>query len=287
MIAFEQIVQEIEALNLNLYDFAICTQEGVQSHYFRFCNACNDSYSVGKVFVMSAVGILYDEGLIHPEDRIAALMKETVPAGVDPGWRLVSVEQALTHRIGFSEDFLDIDVDDTTKYPTDDYLALVFDHPLGYPPGAHYEYSDAASYLLARLVEHVSGRPTDQLLAEKLLIPMGFREVAWSRCPRGHMIGATGMYARASDIVKLGWLYLNGGVYEDKRLLSPRWVRRALEREYEFRMITPGGLIGKGGTYGQCVALSREGHFAAAWHACEDARGIDRLINYVDALARR
>lgn len=284
MIDFEQMRREIAALGLNLYDVALCTADGIRSAKFQPCNACNDSYSIGKAFVMTAVGLLYDEGLIRVEERLSAYLGELVPAGTEPGWRVATVEQALTHRLGFGSDFLDIDVDDVAAYGTDDYLSLVFAHPLDYPPGTHYTYTDAAFYLLSRVVERVAGKPTDLFLQERLFGPLGFGEIAWSRDPQGHIIGASGLYARAEDIVKLGWLYLRGGEYRGKRLLSARWVRHVLEREYEFRMLMPGGLMGKGGMYGQAVVFSREGGFAAAWHAYETAQGVNRLIQYFDAL---
>lgn len=287
MLGFEQIVQDVGNLHLNLYDLAIGTAEGINEHYFNACNACNNSYSIGKAFVMSAVGLLFDKGLLHPEDRVVALMKDLLPAQMDPGWNLVSVEQVLTHRVGFGADFLDTDTEDVTTYPTRDYLSIVLSHPLDYVPGSHYQYSDAASHLLSRLVEHVGGKPTDQLLADQLLTPMGFREVAWSRCPNGHIIGATGLYTRASDMLKLGWLYLNQGRWKDKQLLSAKWCRRAIAREYEFHMMTPGGLIGKGGMYGQGIVFSQRGGYAAAWHSYENAEDTGKLIDYLDGLERR
>ncbi len=286
MIDFEQMKRDIQTLNLNLYDFALYTDQGLKQHKFQKCNTCNNSYSIGKAFVMTAIGLLCDDGLVHVEDRLSVVMNDLFPPVTDDGWKIATVEQALTHHLGFASDFLDIDVDDVTSYPTDDYLSLVLSHPLEYLPGTHYAYSDAAFYLLARLVEHVSGKTLDAFLYERLLSPMHFHEIAWSRCPHGHPIGATGMYASAADIVKLGWLYLNGGVFEGRHLLSAKWVKRVLTREYELHMMTPNGLIGKGGMYGQGLVLSKEGRFAVSWHGYEGGAGIERLIDYLDSLHR-
>ena len=269
-------------MELNMYDLALYTPEGVRTHRFQPCNRCNNCYSVAKVFIMTAVGLLWDDGLLEMSDPLSKHFD--LPEGADPGWRLATVEHAMTHRLGFSEGFLDIDVEDMTRYPTDDYLSMVFDRPLDYVPGTHMQYSDAAFYLLSRLVDHVSGERADRLLYRRVFRPMGFGEAAWSRCPRDYPLGATGLYMSAEDMLRLAVLYLNEGVHEGRRILSREWVRRVIAREYEFSTLTPGGLIGKGGMYGQMCAFSREQHFAIAWHGHMDDACGEKLIGYLDSL---
>jgi len=73
-------------------------------------------------------------------------------------------------------------------------------------------------------------------------------------------------------------------VWEGRRLLSKSWTQRAVAREYEFRMMTPAGLIGKTGFFGQGLVFSRGRNFAAAWHAHTDHEGLKRTIACVDEL---
>jgi len=82
---------------------------------------------------------------------------------------------------------------------------------------------------------------------------------------KGHPIGATGLYAQAQDVAKLGWLYLSGGVYEGKRLLSEEWVQMVVRNGYEFHDYGHGWLC-KGGMYGQIVAFHPALRAAVAWH---------------------
>ncbi len=280
----EQCLNEIAQMGLNLYDAAFYTDDGVFYRRFQPCNACNDSYSVAKVFVMTAIGILCDRGDLSVQDRIIDIFAGEMTREAAARWSSVTVEHALTHTIGFDEGFLDIDMDDVCAYPTDDYLSIVFDHPLHHCPGAHSQYSDAAFYLLSRVVTRVAGENVDAMLYDAVLGPLGFREVAWSRCPHGFPIGATGLYIRADDMVKLGWLYLNRGVWNRERLLSEKWVDRALEKEYELHPAA-GGLIGKYGGHGQGLYFSKKGRFAVAWHAYENGRRIGALTGYLGTLA--
>lgn len=280
----ERCLNDMADMGLNLYDAAFYTDRGLFARRFQPCNACNDSYSVAKAFVMTAIGLLFDDKKLSVGDRIADLFAGELPRDADARWSEVTVEHALTHTIGFDEGFLDIDVEDTGAYPTDDYLSMVFAHPLRHKPGTHSQYSDAAFYLLSRVVSRVAGENVDSLLYDRILRPLGFREVAWSRCPRQYPIGATGLYIRSDDMVKLGWLYLNGGMWEGERLLSDQWVSLALEKGYELRPVRPGGLIGKGGMHGQGLFFSEKARFAVAWHAFEDGRRLNALTDYLSAL---
>lgn len=265
--AIRRLEEEIIRSGMNLYDFALVTEEGMREIHTQPCNPCNDSYSVTKAFVATAVGLLYDRGLLRLDEPILDILKEEAPVPADPGWRQVTVENALRHEMGIGCGYLDIDTEDIWTYGTTDFLEVLFRESLPYKPGTHYQYSDAAYYLLSRVVEARAGEPVDRLLMRKLFVPMRVREAAWSRCPMNHPIGATGLYMRASDMVKLGWLYVTGGVYEGRRILSEEWVRLEQERNLAFVPAGAGDLRGKGGMRGQMLLFSPGGRFAAAWHS--------------------
>ena len=175
-----------------------------------------------------------------------------------------------------------------TQYPTDDYLSIVLRHPLAHDPGTHEQYSDAAYYLLSRLISKVTGEKADTFLNRRLIHPLGFHEAAWSRCPAGYPIGATGLYISSADMVKLGALYLSGGVWQGKAFFSREWADMAIANSYELHPLapdTPGSdLTGKWGMYGQLVCFSRKKGFAFACHAHITDDSKSRLTEYLSRL---
>ena len=259
----EKYWHSLEALGLNLFDAAVITDEGLQMHRFQPCCNCHNGYSVTKAFVVTAVGLLYDDGLLRPEQLLSDFLP--IPASADPRWKKATLHHLLTHTSGTDEGFMDIDVEDVRAYGTQEYLDRAFAQPLLHEPGTHEQYSDGVYYLLSRVVSAAAGETADALLQRRLLQPMHFGETAWSRCPKGHPIGATGLYAQAQDVVKLGWLYLNGGEWEGRQLLSREWTGLVLERGYELQPME-NGWIAKGGMYGQIVALHPQLRAAVAWH---------------------
>ncbi len=272
---FAKLVDSLSRTDLNLYDLAVYADGGISMHSFQPCNNCNDFYSVAKAFVVTAIGLLWQDGLVKVEDRIADILP--IPAGASPDWKLATVEHALLHRLGLPEGFLDIDVEDASEYETDDYLTKLFLKPLVCRPGEEYHYSDAGYYLLSRVVSQLSGETLDTFLQRRVLNDLHLREIAWSRCPQGHPLGATGLYLSAQDAVKLGAVYLQKGQWKGKQLLSEEWVRLVVERGYEFHSLQTIGAYGKGGMYGQMLLFSPEGQFALALHAF-DSSGVGKAL---------
>ena len=264
---------------LNVYFIA----EGDRDYNIRLeqhvpANPCCNCYSVAKAFTVTAVGMLYDKGLLTPEMRVADILGDKIPANADPKWQDVTVHHLLLHQAGFGmSGLLDIDCDDASAYGTRDYLSLVFAAPLVTQPGTERKYTDAAYYLLSRIVERVSGTDLADLLRPMLMDTMGFKEFAWSVCPQGYAMGATGLYLRTEDMVKLGILYLNKGLWKDTRILSEAWVDLVLENGYEFKD-QGNGWVGKGGMNGQMLTFHMRKGLAVAWHSYDRRAKHDKMI---------
>lgn len=261
----------------NLYDAAVMDANGIHTVQFRPANACNDSYSVAKLFTLTALGMLHDAGVLSFHELICDIFADVLPPECDPRWKRVTVEQVILHRFGTGEGYLDIDVEDIRQYGTDDFLQVVFRQPLAYEPGEHYQYSDAAYYLLSRVVSRKTGQKLDDYLRPRLFVPLQFQEVAWSCCPGGYPMGATGLYIRTQDMVKLGWAYLNGGIYGSRRIFSQAFAQLAIQKGYELSRIEKNGIYGKGGMHGQMLLFSQQDHLAVAWHGFDD-EGSGKLL---------
>ncbi len=243
-------------------------------------NRCMNSYSVAKAFTIAAIGMLYDDKKIRPEDKVTQILKDEIPEGMDPRWHNVTVEDAIKHRIGLPGGFLDIDAKDPLTF-TNDYLTYMLTYPFKYEPCGESHYTDGAYYLLSRVVEKISGEPLDIFLWNRLFRPLSFREVAWSRCPMGHPMGATGLYIRSDDMAKLGAVYLNRGMWKGQRILSEEWIDMVLEKGYEFKPKSAGSAYGKGGMHGQNLVIIPAQNMVIAWHGFH-SRGEKELIEFVE-----
>lgn len=232
-------------------------------------NPCCNGYSIAKAYTGLAVGLLYDRGLLTPESRALPFLAGLLPDGIDERWQDVTVEHLMLHTAGLGRDPLDIDTNDASAFPSKDYLHIVLTEPLPHLPGKGYQYTDAAYYLLSRVIERVAGCDLADFLRPILMGKLNFKEFAWSVCPKGYCMGATGLYTRTEDMLKLAILYLRDGDWNGEQIVSREWVDLVLSRGYEFKP-QGCGWYAKGGMCGQMLTFHPEKGVAVAWHAYGD-----------------
>ena len=197
------------------------------------------------------------------------VLKKYIPNDIDEKWNRVTIHDVLLHKVGFGSGLLDIDCEDASLYKTPDYLQIVLNTKLKYEPGTVSQYSDAAYYLLSRVVYELSGMDLSDLLRPILMEKMKFKEFAWSKCPYGYSIGATGLYIRTEDMVKLGILFLNNGLWNGEQIISKQWIDIVLKNGYEFKPLR-NGWYGKGGMRGQFLIFNIENKKVLACHSYDD-----------------
>lgn len=282
-----ELVKTVKENRLNIYSISVIDGEGIRSAQIVPANRCNNSYSVAKAFTMTAIGMLYDQKKLDVKDRVFDIMRKYFPDKYDKNWENVRVDDVLRHRSGFDSGFLDIDVEDISEYGTDDFLRIVFNRHLPFPTGEKFVYSDAAYYLLSRIVSEISGAELSDFIRPVLFGVLGFQELAWSKCPRGYSMGATGLYISSADMAKLGYAYANGGKYNGKTVVSKDWVDLALSRGYEFGQYKSTGIYAKGGMNGQMLCFSTKYKTACAWHGFEPDKDVCVLLNRFNDLLIR
>ncbi|MBQ9780546.1 MAG: beta-lactamase family protein [Clostridia bacterium] len=270
-------VEQAKALNGTFYKISEIRDGKIETVTLNPTNACQNSYSVAKAFTTTAIGMLWDDGLISTDERIVDIFADELPEGMDPAWQEMTVHHLLTHTCGFPVGYLDIDAIDSTTFGAD-YLAYLFKTKLDFIPGQGNAYSDAAFYLLSRVVSKKTGEKLDDYLWPRLFYPLGFREVAWSACPYGYPMGATGLYIYTEDMAKLGDLYLHGGEYKGQRILSEAWVETVKSRGYEFHNLKSGKAYGKGGAFGQMLMFMPEKNASLAWHSFDGGDLLGKIL---------
>ena len=266
-----------------MYDAAVISRKGTEFWRHPCANNANNGHSTTKFFVATAIGILCDKGLLTLGTTVGSVFPGPLrPANYDPGWDRVTIRDVLQHKTGLETIPYGVDDDDSALLIGGDFLKYVLSLRLSHAPGTYYRYSDAAYYLLSRVIAQVSGQTADCFMKENIFDPLGFRQWAMAKCPQGHPIGGGGFFARSDDAAKLGYAYALNGIYQGKRIISEEWIDAAVENDFACTRFRNTDIYLKTGARGQCIAFSRERPSAAAWHGCaapdDEGKRNDRLL---------
>ncbi|MEO1173032.1 MAG: serine hydrolase, partial [Myxococcota bacterium] len=146
-------------------------------------------------------------------------------------------------------------------YPTDDWVGFYFDQSLAAPPGERFSYATSGAVVLGSVVTRASKLRIPDFANAYLFEPLGIRSYRWpisnSRGSQGLAMTGGGLHLRPRDMAKFGQLYLNGGVWNGKRIVSEDWVKRSTTKHatsdlygedygYLWRMLdrrTPSGTV--------------------------------------------
>ena len=176
--------------------------------------------------------------------------------------------------LGIMEDEGLLDIDEEV------YPILKDKFPENFDPKWRDVKISATFYLASRIAEAKSGEKLNVYMIRKMLDPLEFSEYAFSTDPQGSPIGATGLYTSTEDMAKLGLVFVQNGVYKDKRILSQRFVDEAFERTFELYPVGDEGVaFVKGGMNGQLLYMNRKTKRVVAIHSY--LGDVDAILNFL------
>jgi CubicO group peptidase (beta-lactamase class C family) len=182
--------------------------------------------SISKQFTAAAILLLAGEGRLALDDGIRAWLPE-LPRAADG----VTLHHLLSHQSGLV-DYEDlIPADATVQVRDADVLALLAPVDRRYfPPGTAYRYSNSGYALLALVVERVAGAPFQDVLRDRIFLPLGMDDTVarvdgGARVPRrayGHS-REDGRWTRTDQSITSAVLG-DGGIYASIDDLAT-WLR--------------------------------------------------------------
>ena len=183
-------------------------------------------YSLSKSLTATAVATLVADGAISLDDPVL----DHLPIDgidVDPRWNAVRVKHCLSMTVGHTQDawlplMMAIGAGDRSSF-----LAHVLRNGPDAEPGTVFCYNQVATYLLSRVVAHVTGRHLVDVLRERVLDPLGVGEILWHRCPEGYELGFTGAHLTTRDLLRVVQLWLDRGTADGVELVPAAWYDEA------------------------------------------------------------
>ena len=179
------------------------------------------TFSACKSVTALAIGLLMDDGLLHPDDKLTDLF----PENCGPVSRRLMKDLTVSHVLSMQTGNLFNEAGSMTQA---EWVRSYFLSP-ALDLNRKFQYNSLNSYILAALVTRLSGKSLSDFLTQRLFTPMGIGDFYWETSPEGIEKGGWGLYMKPEDLAKLGQLVMDLGCWNGKQLVSAEFIEQALQ----------------------------------------------------------
>ena len=220
-----------------------------------------DAFDVGSVtagVLSTLVGIAVRERKLQLDDPLATLLPDHA-ASMPRRTARATLRQLLSMTAGLSPRVRGLDPE-FSHAP--DWVLDIVTAAGSTAPGTSFLYADEGAHLVTAILEEATGEPLLRYARTRLFAPLGiptepaytpsasathhadYREAAfaWPVDPQGRATGHCCLKLRPEDLAKLGQLYLDHGMWEDRRVLPVDWARSATVNQSTAPVNDPLGL---------------------------------------------
>jgi CubicO group peptidase (beta-lactamase class C family) len=198
--------------------------------------AVHDLRSAGKTFAPAMLGAAMRQGVeIGPESRIADVLAGLGPfANPDPRKAGITLAHLMTHTSGLDcndNDESSRGNEETMSSQADepDWWKYTLNLPMAHDPGARYAYCSANINLVGGALRAATQTWLPEYFDRSIARPLQFGRYYWMLTPNGEGYLGGGAFIRPRDLLKLGQVYLDGGVWRGRRIVDEAWVTRSTQ----------------------------------------------------------
>ncbi len=200
----------------------------------------HDMRSASKTFAPLLIGLARENGAnISVDAPVESFFPEYKPFG-HPDERksritvrhLMTMTSGLNCRGQWDED----PMQQQTEQP--DWYKFTLDMPMARDPGGEQaNYCSADTNLLGGIVRKATGQWLPEFFDQHVARPLQMRPFHMNLMPTEDGYLGGGLYLRPRDQLKLGQLYLSGGMWNGRRIISRRWAQDSVARHAQFQPI--------------------------------------------------
>ena len=196
-------------------------------------------FSVSKTLTCLLAEIAMDEGKIASIDDPVVKYAPELAEG-DPMWKQVTIRHLMDMRAGikFNENY-------GNRSPFGKMARLYYGrNNLGQikkmkfecEPGTESNYQSISTNVLGLVIERATGKPLARYMEEKVWKPLGMEyDASLSLDSKKHRFPKAfgGFSATATDLAKIGRLYLNNGNWNGRQIIDSVWIKESSVPNFE------------------------------------------------------
>ena len=191
--------------------------------------------SCTKSFTSACIGIAINKGFIGNENQSIFDYLPDYQYLKTNNREYIKIENLLTMTSGLAWDewsaphgITSNDID-RLYFDCDDPVVCVLERPWWAIPGDKFTYNGGGMVILGQILKNATGMNIDEFSKKYLFAQLGIKKSTWSKYPNGMIDAAGSLRLTPREMLKLGILYLNDGVWNNERILPEGWVKRSSE----------------------------------------------------------
>ncbi len=190
-------------------------------------------YSCSKSVTSALIGIAIDKGDIKGVHQpVLDFFPNHTAKNLDDDKKAMTLAHVLTMTTG-------LECRDSFRYHwvglqqmknSPDWVQFMLDLPMAERPGTNFNYCNGATFLLSAVLQQKTGMNALSFAKKHLFEPLGISDFMWPANSQGITVGYSDLHIRPRDMAKIGFLYLNNGLWEDKQIISSRWIKESTRK---------------------------------------------------------
>lgn len=187
------------------------------------------SWSVAKSFLSALMGILVEEGAIASLDDPVTDYAPALAGSAYDGATIRDVAH-MASGVAFDEDYLDFwsDINRMGRVlalggSLDDFTAGLEETRA--KPGAEWHYVSMDTHALGMVIRGATGRRVPELMAEKILAPLGLEQPPlYLTDADGNAFVLGGLNLTTRDFARFGQMIAQGGRWQGQQVVPESWI---------------------------------------------------------------
>jgi CubicO group peptidase (beta-lactamase class C family) len=192
-------------------------------------------HSATKSITSTLLGIAITKGFINSvEEKVYDFFPQHESLRTDIKDRIL-LKHLLNMRAGWAWNEWDVPVTSSDSnyiqmLYSPDPLGYVLERPMDSEPGTKFNYSGGVTNVLGQVVEASVGTDFEEFADQNLFNLLGITNRRWPYFPSGMILVSGDLHIRPRDMAKIGYLFINGGQWQQNQVVSQDWIDDAIQQ---------------------------------------------------------
>lgn len=235
----------------NVYSLIVISDDNIVYENYYDGAFRSELRSIGiatQIVTVAALGLIMEEGYIQSlDDPISEYLPSYFNVfDAQPEKKDITIRHLLDNKSGFVWDrgvsSIDPQNDLNKMKGTSDWSGYVIKQDMEAPPGIRLILNPGTGAILSSIMEYALGdTDLEQYIVSRIFEPLGISDYEWVRDFEGNLDGASGLKLKDLDFAKLGYLFLDYGLWNRQRIISEDWAFEMLSIKHEISIFYSNG----------------------------------------------